>query len=423
MKISKQNTLLKVLSLNSISVAVSFVLGIFSSKIISIFLGTSGMALMGSFRNFSTMLKSLATLGISNSVVKLFVENKDDKRELSIIYSTFFGLFLMISLFLGVLVFVFANPISEFLFYTNSYIIPIQFFGLLLPLLVINTFWIAIYNGLEKFKRIVLIQIMSNVLVFGLTAFLIWKNNISGGLLSVAIGEFLMVIVTFLFVRKDNEYFKFELQKIINKKYFRIIKKFSIMALLTAVIAPLTLIFIRNFIVQKYSLQEAGIWDAVNRLSSFYMLFFGSGLSLYYMPKLASLNTENEFKMELKSYFKIFVPLFLLLLIVIFMLKSVLIKIAFTQEFSSIKELLIWQLLGDFFRIMTLAFGFQILVKTMLKRYFIIEIIFNLSYLLFSIYLIELFSIEGALQAYLYANVICFVLVLLMFRKLFFKPN
>ena len=411
------------LSLNSISVAVSFVLGIFSSKIISIFLGTSGMALMGSFRNFSTMLKSLATLGISNSVVKLFVENKDDKRELSIVYSTFFWLFLMISLFLGVLVFVFANPISEFLFYTNSYIIPIQFFGLLLPLLVINTFWIAIYNGLEKFKKIVIIQIISNVLVFGLTAFLIWRNNILGGLLSVTIGEFLMVIVTFLFVRKDNEYFKFELQKIINKKYFHIIKKFSIMALLTAVIAPLTLIFIRNFIVQKYSLQEAGIWDAVNRLSSFYMLFFGSGLSLYYMPKLASLNTENEFKMELKSYFKIFVPLFLLLLIVIFMLKGVLIKIAFTQEFSSIKELLIWQLLGDFFRIMTLAFGFQILVKTMLKRYFIIEIIFNLSYLLFSIYLIELFSIEGALQAYFYANVICFVLVLIMFRKLFFKPK
>ena len=423
MKISKQNTLLKVLSLNSISVAVSFVLGIFSSKIISIFLGTSGMALMGSFRNFSTMLKSLATLGISNSVVKLFAENKDDKRELSIVYSTFFWFFLIISVFLGVLVFGFANSISGLLFYNMSYGIPIQFFGLLLPLMVINTFWIAIYNGLEKFKRIVLIQIMSNVLVFGLTAFLIWKNNIFGGLLSVAIGEFLMVIVTFIFVRKDKEYFKFDLQKIINKKYFHVIKKFSIMALLTAVIAPLTLIFIRNYIVQKYSIQEAGIWDAVNRLSSFYMLFFGSGLSLYYMPKLASLNTENEFKTELKSYFKIFVPLFLLLLIVIFMLKGVLIKIAFTQEFSSIKELLIWQLLGDFVRIMTLAFGFQILVKTMMKRYFIVEIIFNLSYLLFSIYLVKLFSIEGALQAYLYANVICFVLVLLMFRKMFFKPN
>jgi PST family polysaccharide transporter len=89
----KQNTLLKVLSLNSISVAVSFVLGVFSSKIIAVFLGTSGMALMGSFRNFALLVKSIATLGISNSIVKLFVENKDDKQEISVIYSTFFWIF------------------------------------------------------------------------------------------------------------------------------------------------------------------------------------------------------------------------------------------------------------------------------------------------------------------------------------------
>jgi PST family polysaccharide transporter len=73
LKVIKQNTLLKVLSLNSISVAVSFVLGIFSSKIISVFLGTSGMALTGSFRNFALMIKSVATLGINNSIVKLFI--------------------------------------------------------------------------------------------------------------------------------------------------------------------------------------------------------------------------------------------------------------------------------------------------------------------------------------------------------------
>ena len=90
LKLFNQNKLLKVLSLNSISVAISFVLGILSTRIISVYLGSSGMALMGSFRNFSVMLKSIATMGISNSIVKLFVENKSDKKELSIIYSTFF---------------------------------------------------------------------------------------------------------------------------------------------------------------------------------------------------------------------------------------------------------------------------------------------------------------------------------------------
>lgn len=409
------------MSLNSISVAVSFVLGIISTKIISHFLGTSGMALLGSFRNFSTMLKSIATLGISNSVVKLVVENKNDKRELSIIYSTFFWLFLIVSLVFGCTTLFLAKSISQLLFFTDSYFIPIQFFGLLLPLMVINTFWLAIYNGLEQFKRIVYIQIISNVLVFGLTALLIWKQLIFGGLLSIAIGEFLMVLVTFIYVRRDSSFFQFDLQKFISKKYITIIKNFSIMALLSAVIAPLTLIFIRNNMVETHSIQEAGIWDAVNRLSSFYMLFFSSGLTMYYMPKLASLQTDAEFKIVLKSYFKTLVPLFLLMLIIIFFCKTLIVKIAFTEEFTILNELLIWQLLGDFFKIMTLAFGFQIVVKTMMKRYFIGEIFFNLSYFLLSFYLMKTNAVEGVLQAYFYTNVICFILVLIMFRKLFFN--
>lgn len=363
----------------------------------------------------------MATLGISNSIVKLFVENKEDPKELSIIYSTFFWIFLVISTLLSLLILVFAIRISSFLFYTNSYTFPIRFFGLLLPFMVINTFWLAIYNGLEKFKRIIVIQIISNILVFGITALLIYKKNIFGGLLSVALGEVMMIIVTFLFIRNEPDYFKFDLQKLISKKYFNIIKKFSGMALLTAIIAPLTLLFIRNMIVETYSIQEAGIWDGVNRLSSFYMIFFSSGLSLYYMPKLASIHTESEFKFELKSYFKVFVPLFLLMLILIYFAKGIILKLAFTPEFSHVENVLIWQLLGDFFRIMTLAFGFQILVKTMMKRYFLVEIVFNLMYFLFSFYLIKQNAIEGVLQAYFYTNILCFVLVLVLFRKLFVK--
>jgi PST family polysaccharide transporter len=172
-------------------------------------------------------------------------------------------------------------------------------------------------------------------------------------------------------------------------------------------------------IVEKYAIQEAGIWDAVNRLSSFYMIFFSSGLSLYYMPKLASIHTESEFKTELKSYFKVFVPLFLVMLIVIYIGKGIILKLAFTPEFSKVESVLIWQLLGDFFRIMTLAFGFQILVKTMMKRYFLVEIVFNSMYFLLSFYLIKENATEGVLQAYFITNVLCFLLVIVLFRKLF----
>jgi O-antigen/teichoic acid export membrane protein len=407
------------LSLNSISVGVSLVLGIFSTKLVSMFLGTAGMALIGSLRNFTTMLKSLATLGINNSIVTLFVENKTDQKALATIYATFFWIFLFISVVLSLFVFLFAGLISTFLFYSDSYVLPIEIFALSLPLIVLNTFWMAIYNGLEFFRKIIFIQIISNIAAFVITFIFVWKGNIQGGLLSVAVSEAVMVFVTYLFVRRNNEYFRFELKRIVSKKYVGVIRDFSAMALLSAVIVPLTLILIRNQVIKSHSMGEAGIWEGVIRLSGFYMLFFNSGLSLYYMPKLASLKTDSEFLVEVKSYFKLLVPLFAAMLVMIYFLRGLIVDIAFTAEFHEIKNILAWQLAGDFFRVMTLAFGYQIVVKTMMKEYFLVEFSYNLIYLSLSFWFLQTMPAEGVVKAYFFSNIACMIVILFVFRKLF----
>ena len=288
----------------------------------------------------------------------------------------------------------------------------------MLPLIVVNVFWTSVYNSFEKFKHIISIQIISNLIIFATTAYLVWQNNIQGGLFSVVIGEVIMFFVTYLFIRKTFIDFKFDYHQIQLNKYLSVMQRFSIMALLSAVLVPLTLILIRDKIVSVHSIQEAGIWDGVNRLSSFYMLIFNTGISMYYMPKLASLKTDSEFKLELKSYFKTLVPLFLVMILAIFFLKSYIVQLAFTEEFNKINSILVWQLLGDFFRIMTLAFGFQILVKSMLKRYFIIEIVFNSCFLILAYLWIPIRSSEGVVQAYLVTNILSFLIILFMFRKI-----
>jgi O-antigen/teichoic acid export membrane protein len=423
LKIFKQNKLIHLLSLNSISVMVSFITGLIISKIIAVFLGTSGMAILGSFRNFTSLLKSTATLGITNAAVKLMVENKNDKKELSQLYSTFFWFFLVISCCLCLLVLLFSTTISEYLFLTESFSVIIRYFAFTLPLVVITTLWASVFNSFEKFEQIISIQILSNLLVFAVTALLIWKNNITGGLVSMAIGEILLLVTTLYFFQKEKHQFEFELLFVIKKKYFKSIGKFIFMALISAIIVPLTLIFIRYEITQQYNIQAAGVWDATNRLSNFYMLFFSSGLTLYYMPKLAKLQSEKAFNRELRFYFKTIVPLFLITMIGVFLCRNIILEIAFTKEFNAINSILIWQLAGDFFKIMTLAFGFQILVKTMILRYLIIEIIFNVCYYIISFYLMKSSQVEGVLQAYFYANLITFFVIIMMFRKNLFKSK
>lgn len=410
------------MSLNFISVAINFLLGIISVKVISVYLGTSGMALLGSFRNFTSIVKSISTIGINNSIIKLFVENKEDKKELNTIFSTFFWIFLAISSTLSILGILYSKNISEYLFYTDTYSIPIQLFSILQPLIVINVFWLAIFNGLGAFKKIVIIQIISNVLIFCFTIFLIVYHNIFGALLAIAFSELIMLFVTYLFVRREVAFFIFDLKKIICSKYVNVVKKFALMGLLSGILVPLVSILIRNEIIKTSGITEAGVWDATIRISTYYMMFFSSGLTLYYLPKLASLKTDFEFKNELISYFKIFVPFFVLMMVIIYLFKQYIIQFIFTPEFQSVDSLLKWQLFGDFFKVLTLAFGYQIVVKTMMKLYFFGEIFYNLLYYFLTLYLIKEFGVEGAMQAYFYTNVIHFIFILFMFRKVFFKP-
>jgi PST family polysaccharide transporter len=281
----------------------------------------------------------------------------------------------------------------------------------------------AVYNGLQQFRKIVFIQILSSVFTFILTVSLIYFKKLDGALIATAISDVVLLLVTLLFVLENRQYFSFDFRKIISKKYLSVIGKFSVMSLLSAVIVPVTLIAIRNLLIHSYSVERAGIWDAANRISGFYMLFLSSGLSMYYMPRLAGLKTNSEFMNELKYYFKTLVPLFFLMLIGVFIFKDFIINLALTKEFSEVKEIIVWQLAGDLLKVMSLAFGYQILVKTMMKKYFAVEIIFNLSYFGLAYFLIQNENVLGAVKAYFFANVITLALILVMFRKLFFSSK
>jgi PST family polysaccharide transporter len=154
------------------------------------------------------------------------------------------------------------------------------------------------------------------------------------------------------------------------------------------------------------------------------MLFFTTGLSFYYIPKLSSIHTNAEFKGELKNYFKTIIPLFIVVVLLFIFFKDIVIQIALTEEFQEVKTVLFWQLSGDFLRLLTLAFGYQILVKTMMKKYIAVELLFNISYFVLSYFMIQKSAVTGALQAYCIANFITFCLVFWMFRNtLFSKTN
>lgn len=422
MSFFNRHILLKVLSLNAIAVFVQFILGLISVNVVSVYLGSSGMALMGNLRNFINIFKSISTIGLKEGFIKLFIENSEQVQREKIFSSvlSFFGL---ITLFCSIIVIAFASKWSKAIFQTELYSHYLVLFGLLLPFFTFQTFLVTLLNAQQFFKKLIALQLISSLVIFASTTFFTIQNQLDGAIFTLVISDLILLICTLFFFHKKEAYRYFNTLKNIDFSYFKSIKKFLMMALVSAILVPLTSLLIRSLIIADISLDAAGNWEAVNRISGFYMMFFSAGLSMYYLPKLSTLNSPLEFKKELGYYFKTLVPLFVLVLVLVFLTKNWIIDYVLASKFHMVKSLLIWQLLGDLFKIMTLAFGYQILVKTMVKEYLIVEITFNFLFYVGSVFLLKYFSLEGTVMAYFYSSVITFLIVLYFFRKVLSTPN
>lgn len=95
----------------------------------------------------------------------------------------------------------------------------------------------------------------------------------------------------------------------------------------------------------------------MNRISGLYLLFVTTSFSVYYLPKLSEIKTQVLLKEIIKTY-KIITPIIVISLILIFLLKNLVINVLFTKEFYPMKDLFFWQLLGDFFKIMSWILAF-----------------------------------------------------------------
>ena len=104
-----QSPLFKITSLNGISVVLKIFIGLISSKIIAVFLGAGGMALVGNMRNFFTSVETISTLGFQNGIVKYAAENKEDEAGLKKVISTVFISLIVASIIFGAILFLFAD--------------------------------------------------------------------------------------------------------------------------------------------------------------------------------------------------------------------------------------------------------------------------------------------------------------------------
>ena len=423
-KFIKRNLLLKITSLNSAAVSLRMALSFLTQKLLAEWLGPQGIAVIGNIRNIIPMLESFATLGVFNGIVKYVSEYREDEKELVKLFSTTFVYVLIASLVAFSVLFFGAEWMNKVVFqgsYEFTYVF--QILAVSLPFLALNRIFNGIINGLSAYKQFVKINLCTHAVSAIFLVLMVIFNQLNGALLAIAVTpiiQFVMVFYLYYVVIKDYVSFK----KIsFSIPYKNKLFAFTLMSIVSTFLAGFVDINLRNRLMTQISKTDAGYWTAMTTISKQYIMFLSAILTLYVIPRFATIETSKAFRKEVLHIYKTLLPLFGAGMLLIYIFRYWVIQIAQSQEFLGMDPLFKWQLLADFVQVASVIIAHQFLAKKMVKQFVLTELISLLSFYGLAMNFIGTMGAEGVVLAHFIRYVIYFVVVLVVLRKHLFGDH
>ena len=402
---------------SGVSTAISLLVRLISNKIVAVYLGTSGIFLLGQLKDFLRLSNVISGFGIENGIIKYTSEFQKSDEELRKILSTSFRTHLFFSLIFCILILIFKNTIAEYLLLDFDS----KFYFLILSISVISfsihTLLMSIINGIKKIKLYVTINIVSVVISAILMITLVLKYAIIGALYALIINQITTLLVTLIlfYIYKP---FNFSLLfSDFNFKYFKKLSAFSVMAITGPTCLIISTFIVRYYISDKFDTNFAGSWEAMWRISAIYLLFLISTFKFYLIPTFSKLNSEN-LKNEVFKIWKVVIPIIIVITAGVYLLRDIIITVLLSNEFFLINEIIFFHLLGDIIKINCWVLGNILISKADTKAFVFFQIEWSVIFVILSYFLINAYGFWGVSLAYFITYIIHFSLLNFHLRKL-----
>ena len=414
----KNNTVLKITSLNAIVISVRLVISIFIQRFLAVTIGEAGIANIGQVRNLIAMVTSTSTLGVFNGIVKYVSEYKEDKKGLTQLFSTVTLFVIIGSLISGLVLGFGANYFSNFIFETTQFSYVFLALATVVPFIAINRVFNGVIHGLSKYKSYAKIDLLAYVITSMALVLALIYYGLKGAILAILIAPFIqLVVLLFVFGNILKTYISFRLLKL-NFNYKNELLAFTLMSFISTFLINYIELDLRTILGKRINIEEAGYWTAMTNISKNYMVFSSSVFTLYVLPKFVTITSKIEFKKEVIHIYKTILPIFALGMLLLYVFRDVVIQIIY-PEFFGMEPLFKWQLLGDFIRLSSLVIAHQFLAKKMVKSFVFTEIISLIVFYSLSILFIDYFGTEGIVIANVIRYVIYFLVVILLINNHF----
>jgi PST family polysaccharide transporter len=393
-------TLLRTSLLSALAVLTKLGTSLFLNKVLAIFVGPAGYGVIGQFQSLVSVATTLASGAVNTGVVKYTAEYADDKPRQRTVWATAGTLGLLGALVAGAVLVVLRQPLSRWLLGGEEHAHVLVWLAVALPLVVLNGLMLAILNGRKAVRALVAANIGGSVLGAVVAGALVATRGLEGALVALASSQAIACGVTaWLFRRACAERWR-DLAGRLDRRVVRSLGGYAVMALTSAVAAPLGQMLIRDQLAAHAGWELAGLWQAMSKVSETHLMLLTSTLSIYFLPRYAEIRDGPALRQEVAKGYAFVLPVVLASALLLYAFRERLVALLLTRDFLPLADALGLQLVGDVLKIGSWLLAFTMVSHARTRAFVVTEVLFTAVMVGATVGLAERWGLRGAAAAY-----------------------
>ncbi|PHS33602.1 MAG: hypothetical protein COA95_01120 [Methylophaga sp.] len=385
---------------SAIASAIGILSGLIVTKIIAIFIGPSGIAFIGQFQNFVSLVLNISGNAFSTAITKYTAEYHSDSLKKYKLWSATIAMAIPISLLCSILVFNFSSELSMYLLHEDKYHYIFRIFSLTIPFFLINTLLMSILNGHKEIRKYIFLNIFSSICSLCVIPILTIYLAFEGVLLAHILGQVFITIIVFIFIKKESWLRITNFTVHFNMGEVKKIFGFAIITFTAVSSSLLMMLIIRSYLVDNFSVESAGYWQSIMGLSQALLGLITTSLATYFLPTLSLLTEQKDISNELRKGYFLMMPVVIIISLSVYILREPIILILYTEQFMPMKDLFAWQFIGNIIKVAAWLLGYLMVAKAMVKITVSTEVIFALMFILLTKIFTDEFGLVGVTYAY-----------------------
>lgn len=356
------------------------IISIIRSKFIAVLLGPLGMGIAGLLTATLTMISGMTNFGLSTSAVKDIAaahSSGNDSRVTTIV--TVFRRIVWITGILGVLVTAVLSPwLSEITFGNKDYTFAFIWISITLLLNQISAGQGVLLQGMRQIKSLAKSTAIGSLLGLFTTVPLYYFYGLKGIVPGIIITAFSSLVLTWYYARQ------LKIKTINVSKETTIAEakgmlKLGFMISLTGLIALGASYIVRIFISNTGGVEQVGLYNAGFAIVNTYVGMVFTAMSTDYYPRLSAIaDDDNKCSQAINQQAEIAVLILAPIIMVFLVFINWVVIILYSVKFIDITDMILYAVLGMFFKAASWSIAIVFLAKGASKLFFWNELATNI---------------------------------------------